>query len=53
MAISGSQCIVGEVAGQEVDWRLACQAVVGQEIKDVDVEWIEGSSWCVPEMLSG
>ena len=30
---------------------VSSQAAVGLEIEDV--EWIEGSSWCVPVMLSG
>lgn len=42
-------CGIGCWTGSRGDVRL--QAAVGLEIKDV--EWIEGSSWCVTVMLSG
>lgn len=34
-------------------WDVSLQAAVGLAIEDIDVEWIESSSWCVPVMLSG
>ncbi len=49
LSLDPSACGIGCWTGS--GWDVSLQAAVGLEIEDI--EWIGGSSWCVPVMLSG